>query len=971
MLVDHEITFGAFRLLRAQQLLLEGDTPVQVGSRALALLGSLVERAGEVVSKEELVAKVWPDTFVDEGNLRVHIAALRRLLRDGHGGNRFVATIPGRGYSFVAPVGHGPSRPPQLTAAPPEPVRNPLPTVAGMVGREDVIAAIARQMPDRRFLTIVGPGGIGKTTVAAALAQRILRNYRDGAVFADLAPISDPSLVPSAVASMLGLAIRSDHPGSALMVFLRSQELLLVLDNCEHVIEAAANLAEDVFKGAPGVHILATSREPLRAAGERVHRLAPLESAPPSAILTAAEALKFAGIQLFVDRASAVSDAFELTDADAPIIADICRRLDGIPLAIELAAGRIDAFGVRGLAERLDDRFRLLTSGRRTALPRHQTLTATLDWSYELLPASERAALRRLAIFAGDFSLGSAAAVAGDLGADTMATLVTKSLVAADLRSDPTAYRLLDTTRLYCLAKLRQSGEYAEVARQHAEDVRSQFERAVVESETMAKDQWLATYERQIGNLRSALDWAFAAGGDIELGVALTIAAVPLWAQLSLVGECRRRVERALATRPGRENPRHRMQLNAALGWSLMFGAGRAPEIRAAWTTTRALAEQLNDMNYRLGAMWGVWVDLLNMGAFRKALALAWEFNGIVQGSTDSIDQVMADRLLGKSYYFLGEQRNARKHLAQMFDRYVPPLHQTRITRFQFDQGVTARYFQARVLWLLGFPEQAIEIVEANIEEARTRGHALTLSSALGQGACPIALFVGDLDAAERFGALLLEHSERHALHLWHAWARCFMGVVQVKRGNLANGLPALQAELAKIGEEIILPRYLLLLGELAVCLGEAGRTTQALNAVETAIARCEKNDELWCIAELNRVKGELLLLASQEGAAECFERALSWAQRQGTLSWELRAATSLVRCQRDGAAAAVARDRLARTYGRFTEGFDTADLKAAKALITDLQSQSAGGEAAAAATPRPARRPARPSRRASPDQRR
>jgi predicted ATPase len=218
------------------------------------------------------------------------------------------------------------------------------------------------------------------------------------------------------------------------------------------------------------------------------------------------------------------------------------------------------------------------------------------------------------------------------------------------------------------------------------------------------------------------------------------------------------------------------------------------------------------------------------------------------------------------------------------------------------------------------------------------RGHALTLSSALGQGACPIALFTGDLEAADRFGAMLVEHSERHALHLWHGWARCFLGVVQVKRGDVARGLPALNAEIARIGDGIGLPRYLLLLGELAVCLGQAGKTEQALQAVDTAITRCERNEELWCIAELHRVRGELLLLAGRVGADDAFRESLDWSQRQGTVSWEVRAATSLARYQHESGQTTTARELLSKVYGRFTEGFETADLKTAKALMAHLR---------------------------------
>src|SRR5262249_16642771 len=217
----------------------------------------------------------------------------------------------------------------------------------------------------------------------------------------------DRPLVPSALAFVLGLAIRSDNPISGLVAFLRDKKMLLVLDSCEHVIDAAASLAEQVLRGAPGVHMLTTSREALRAQGERVQRLGPLGVPAVSVGLTAAEAMTYPAVQLFVERATESLDTFELTDADARVVADICRPLDGIALA----AGRVDAFGVRGLAARLDDRFRLLTHGRRTALPRHQTLSATLDWSYEHLPESERVVLRRLAVFAGGFTLDAAQAI--------------------------------------------------------------------------------------------------------------------------------------------------------------------------------------------------------------------------------------------------------------------------------------------------------------------------------------------------------------------------------------------------------------------------------------------------------------------------------------------------------------------------------------------------------------------------------
>src|SRR5262249_45841346 len=323
-------------------------------------------------------------------------------------------------------------------------------------------------------------------------------------------------------------AIRSDSPIPGLMAFLKDKQMLLVLDSCERMIEAAAALAEDVFTRAAGVHVLATSREPLRAEGERVQRLLPLEVPPSSSKLTADDAVGFSAIQLFIERATASSDEFKLTDANASCVADIGRRLDGVALAIGLAAGRVDVLGVQGLAARLDDRFKLLTRGRRTALPRHQTLSATLDWSYELLPAAEGVVLRRLAVFAGRFSLEAASAVvsgakiaASDV-ADSVANLVAKSLVNADVGGATVHYRLLESTRAYALEKLADSAELASFARRHAEYFLDLFRRAEVEWGKRSTAQWLDAYGGQLDDVRAALAWAFDEGGDADIGIALT-----------------------------------------------------------------------------------------------------------------------------------------------------------------------------------------------------------------------------------------------------------------------------------------------------------------------------------------------------------------------------------------------------------------------------------------------------------------
>lgn len=471
-------SFGPFVLLPGQQLLLEEGAPVRIGSRALSILTALVENAGELVSKSELMTRAWPDAVVEESNLKVHVAALRRVLGDDHQGHRYLATINGRGYSFVAPVEYREQSAQAGRQSGPGPTAYHLPaTLTQTIGRADTIERLREALSRLRLVTVAGPGGIGKTTVALCLAQACFADYADGVRFVDLAsPASptDPGAVCAAVASTLGLVVYRGNKLSPLLAYLRNRQMLIVLDTCEHVIEEAALFAEQVTRAAPNVVILATSRQPLRASGEFLHRILPLQSPPDTAGLTAAEALTFSAVQLFLDRAAAGHQGFEFSDKDAPVVAHLCRSLDSLPLAIELAAARFDAFGLRGLSSFLNDRYRLLNQRQRSTLARHQTLGAALDWSYALLPELERTILRRLAVFDGAFTLEAVAALAED-GEMTVSDvlggvdqLVEKSLLHADVSGTITRYWLLHTTRAYALQKLAERGELEAITRRHA-----------------------------------------------------------------------------------------------------------------------------------------------------------------------------------------------------------------------------------------------------------------------------------------------------------------------------------------------------------------------------------------------------------------------------------------------------------------------------------------------------------------------
>src|SRR3984885_8378244 len=470
------VSLGPFSLFAAGRLLKKADEPVPLGGRVLDVLIALAERAGEVVPHKELISTVWPGVTVEDANLRAHIAALRKALGDGRDGARYISNISGRGYCFVAPVTRSSARQPvPITGiTPTERVQRLPPRPARMVGRDNTVRALAQQLQMWRFVSIVGPGGIGKTTVAISVAHRLIDGFHGAVFFIDLAALTDPQLVPTAIASALGFAVQSQDPVVSLLAFIGDRRILLVLDNCEHVIGVAAALAECIVSEAPQAHILATSREALQVEGEHVHLLYSLDCPPENAGLTAMEALRYPAAQLFMERAAASGYGAALSDIDAPIVARICRRLDGVALAIELAASRVGSLGICGTAELLDNRFGLLWKGRRTALPRHETLNAMLDWSYSLLSEREKVVLCRLSVFVGDFTRQAAGSVASETEADeadiidTAANLVAKSLISTTAINASTYYRLLDTTRAYAVAELAERGEADRVARRHA-----------------------------------------------------------------------------------------------------------------------------------------------------------------------------------------------------------------------------------------------------------------------------------------------------------------------------------------------------------------------------------------------------------------------------------------------------------------------------------------------------------------------
>ncbi len=906
---EPRFAFGPFRLFPTRQLLLEGETPVRIGDRARELLIALLEQAGQAVSKQVLSARIWQNTFVEDVTLRAQVAALRKALRDGQDGRRYITNVAGRGYAFVGEMSAAVAQAP-VAREPPESAAV-LSTVP-LFGRSDAIETLTHRLAENRLVTIVGPGGIGKTAVALAVADRMRAGLRDGVCFVDLAPLADARLVSTAIASALGLSVVSDDPLPSLVALLRDRDTLIVLDNCEHVIESAALLAETIVRSTGArLRILATSREALRVQGERVFRLAPLELPEIAERLTATIAMRYPAVQLFVERAAMCLGEYSLTDADAAGVANICRHLDGIALAIEIAAGQVYPFGIAGLARVLDDRFRLAMQGRRTALPRQRTMHTTLDWSYQLLPDDERAALRRLAIFAGLFTIAEATGVLADGGtevavADSIANLFTKSLIVPNFETPVPTYRLLETTRAYAMQKLEDSGERTTYARRHARQCLVTMEAANLAWDASPAEAWLARHRHLIDDVRAALD--FSVRSEAEMAVALTVAAMPLWYQLSLLSECYERACRALDLPEMARTTAQELRLHAAKAWSLMQIKGFVRETEDAWTTVLNLSRDSDDPEYQLRGLWGLWATRVNAGALRASLVLAEDFSVLAQ-STSETDRCVGHRMMGHSLHLLGDQAGAREQLQSMLASYAPPATGAQTMRYIFDQQALARCFLARIYWLQGFSDQARQLAWDVTNDERARGDALSLCQVLVQAACPVGLMVGELSAVDGFVAELIGTSERYQWHFWRAFGACFRSVLTVQRGDIPGGLALLEEALKGLRGIDFGVHYLYVLCQYATALGLAGRGDQALAAVEQAIERSDHNDERWCIAEVLRIKAELLHRRGERDAADrTLSAAREWAAQQGALSWSLRIATSAARMSQDTGRVAAAR---------------------------------------------------------------
>lgn len=935
----HTLAFGDYALHFPQRALSKGDAPVRLGSRALDILVTLVERAGDLLTRDELITQVWGSVSVDDSALRVHLSALRKALGDGVDGARYIVNETGRGYRFVAPVTRlagpadaGAAAGTGRTAAP---ARFPaLPAPLGrIIGRADVVEGLAALIPERRFLTIAGPGGIGKTTVALAVAHHVRATTATPVCFVDFAPVSDPGLVANTLAATLGVPLSSADPVQELVAALRDETLLLLFDNCEHLVEALAPVVERLLQGAPSLRLLATSRETLRAEGEWVHRLGALP-VPPAGTVAAGDAARYAAIDLFVERATALRDSFALTDANQGAVVDICRRLDGIPLAIELAAARVDQMDVHALAARLDDRFTLLTKGRRTALPRHKTLRAMLDWSYDMLAPTEQRVLQRLSVFRAAFDMQAVLAVAvcpaiDDLAVfDAITELVAKSLLSVETPGDvpggngngggdATRYRLLDTTRYYALDRLAAGAEASAVRRRHALYCCGLFADPETVWEGKAPREWLALHSRRIDDIRAAYTWAFSPDGDAALGLTLVASTASLWFHLSLPNEFLGLAEKAFdrVERSDLAGSAPHMELLAAYGHALWHTRGPVPAMAAAFEQAQSLALALADTALEMRALWGRWAQRILAGRYGESLALAEAFAVPAEASGDPAGLQPADHMRALSLHFLGRQVQARAYLEAVIRRDQDPVRANHANHAQVDGKIAALSLLMRILWLQGYADQAMALARTCAEEALSIDHDLTICYGLAIGSIQIALWNGERDLAVVWTRALKERTTRRALTHWDAWARGYAAVLGLG-DTLSPASTAMQLE---------------------------SLATVPFSPAAAALAGDSQAEEMtWCRAEILRQQADALLNQDAPGADDAAQallnEAMTIASQQGALAWCLRIAVCVARLRHRQGRTAEGVAFLRDVRDRYQEGWQCADLLTADAALDELR---------------------------------
>ncbi|MBB3308529.1 putative ATPase/DNA-binding winged helix-turn-helix (wHTH) protein [Rhizobium sp. BK196] len=894
--------FGNCRFTPARQSLLCGDIPIRLGSRAMDLLHALVRQPGQVVNKSELLKAAWPNLFVDESNLKVNIAALRRALQTNGIDIPCIATVPGRGYRFVASLTVVRPREAAFPASIRE-IDGALPPSKPLVGRADALAAIVEALQQTRLLTVVGPAGVGKTSIAVAAARAIANDEGQAVCFVDLAAIEKGQFVALAVSRALGIVSNPVDDVKGLVDALRGRNQLLVLDNCEHVLAAVAGMADQLNHALHGLNIIATSREPLRCRFETVHRLAPLQYPPADAILDTGSAMAFSAIELLVRRAE--THGYRLEDADVPSITSLSRRLDGIALAIELAAPQLPANGPAGLLQMLERDFDALSS-RGDGMDRHKTLTATLNWSYRLLSENEAWLLRHLSVFGGTFALDDVIDAFGHLAheedlAAWLEALATKSMMSVNYTGRRRRYRLLDSTRTFANKRLIGQGEQQAAMIAYGRFILALFERAEEEWTWRPREDWVALYGGWSADLRRMIDWAYGSDGQAELGVRLTVAALPFWVEFSTMAESGSRVEKALSaldTLSG-DHLVLRMKLVAAHGWNLCYRYPFGDELEATWKKGFELALEAGSVEHCLRTKIGLANVQSAMGFHQRALETIADLRRFMASVDDYSAAPNADRQFYTCEVYQGRIESGHAGLERLAREHAVFGNRGQTSRFQIDRFVNFRNHLSLAAWVVGRHQHALDIAEEALNAALTLDHDLSCAHSLALAATPVALLCGRVDLAQERATMLVERLKSRQIDTWPPFARFHQAAIDAARGD-AGAVQRMKNAIGVIRECNFLVHLPLRYVMLAHAALSHDQVAVARESVEEGVDYCRQRGDRWCDAEFLHLRG---LIFGRDGdveeAARHFQEAIDLGRKSGALGFALHAATSRVRLAR------------------------------------------------------------------------
>lgn len=888
---DRVWRFGPFVLRESQRRLERHEQPVRLGSRSFGLLLELLKRAGEVVSKAELLAAVWSDVVVDEASVRVHMSILRKVLgRPGQedGCVEWITNIPLRGYRFLGRVDCEFGQPIDAVQAARSTEDEPdveLPALlSNLVGRSVEVEQLLEMLTVGRLVTVTGTGGVGKTSVAIRAAEHYRQRHHSRVRLVDLAPLTSQGHVLTTVARSIGVRADGQEVEQAIIRRLENEDALLLVDNCEHVIATLAPLAYRLLAALPNLRILSTSRETLGIAGERVLRLLPLavHDRQPASL---GRALQSPAVQLLLERATAAgAEAFD--DASSGPLTSICQQVDGIPLAIELVATRLAVQSASDLSSRLDGHMRLHSARSRAVLPRQRTLAATLAWSVDLLNESELLLFRRLSIFRSRFGVEAAVSIVSgemehDVASDALIALARKSLVVFDANNGTRApYRLLDTTRSYAQVLLVRADERELVSRRHARLILELMERATADLATLDAQDWTQRYGSLLDDVRAAMDASIAQTEDTEIVGALATASGPLWFRLSEVSEYRGRIEMTLnyvnAT-PGSD----RMttgRLLLALYNALWHTGGTVADMTQTCERALAIALEFKSETLEFQARWGLCALNITRGDYSSALRHAKRLSDFASQSENDATRNLSHRMLALASHFCGAFAEAKLNAVAAMN--VGGLtRRNHANALQPDARTTAMAILARTLWIQGDDRLAMTTAARCFEEAEALAHAMSLSVALFW-ICPVAIWAGEQRIAREWVDRMLRETSSKAFAYWHDWALCYDDALKVSEvADRSAYIQKISNRLSTMDDARI---------EMLATFVPEWVTARL-------VARANRGEGQWSAAEVFRAAGLCQERQGNEAAAKAlYLRALDVANEQGARGWELRAAQTM-----------------------------------------------------------------------------